>query len=672
MCTVIQYTPALDVARELAALWIVLVVLLAVLDDPGDVRGAQALVVRLELRDVDAVGPGVILLPLTVARIGESAVYHHAGDLDAPHHLDTVGSSTESLASRSRSSAPPDPHSTLSIHTITTRVPRSESMSSAPECYSGLEFPPPSCSTPLYNASKSLQPVCAPSESPQCVPRTAQRVFDRAQRCHHFLINIHASRESRDATAATYAPRCVAPEFFIAFLDFPWTAQHASESRVDASRSLVQVCTLHSATQPSRRLTLSWYSRHVPDASQALQASGPATAATRICTPPLCFINFALRHAINTPPAFKFWISRSREVVFALPALTHTHVNFGFGLPASAVAVASTRRVARCSREQVRAKLAFTLPPSGQQRAVNTLDLQFPQVTVHFALPPAAIVAVLVQLAHSCDLPGQSALTAQALTTTAALCLRRKGVQPHLVCTRCGVHKFAAALDRERSPSRWRIGKARLGEWGSRHAARVPHLELGYLNGAQLVLHPAFQLMLPTSSPMFSPTPPIAAHSTRMPHIRTRLRTRGRGACAASGSRVSRITRGFHEHPPRCHDGSGRFPSSGSRSRRARATAASIMRVLSASQPERCARGGWMHAAQVPQRARHLLRVGVRMRRVELRWRCAAQRRRRPPSPRGSHRAAIPIRTCTTYLLLLVHVCAATPAPNAGFFFFIK
>ncbi|KAJ6488374.1 hypothetical protein DFH09DRAFT_1377620 [Mycena vulgaris] len=696
-----EYTPALDVARELAALWIVLVVLLAVLDDPGDVRGAQALVVRLELRDVDAVGPGVILLPLTVARIGESAVCHHAGDLDAPHRLDTVGSSTESLASRSRSSAPPDPHSTLSIHTITTRVPRSESMSSTPECYSGLEFPPPSCSTPLCDASKSLQPVCAPSESPQCVPRTAQR------RCHHFLINIYDSRESRYPTAATYVPRCAAPEFFIAFLDFPWTAQHVYESRVDTSRSLVQVCTLHSATQPSLRPTLSfdfWCSRHVPDASQTVASDrrstrrasikrdaprtnyysifgvpATVTAATHIwsqnasallhqCarapstrqdapTPPTfncipCLhasastrppkpqhlnigfrvptsnvpLRFALPHAINAPPTFKFWISRSREVRFALPALnalsTPAHVDFGFGLPASAVTTRSTRRAAWGPREQVRAKLVLAPPPSGQQRAINMLDLQSPQATVHLALPTAAItpshheracqhsnsgfrapvteveltryharsrrrsaafkpwcftVTRNPQLAarplRTTCLSGplsyvplvlhqftptslQVAVLLKALTPTAALCVRRKGVQLHLVCTRCSVHKFAAALDRERSPSRWRIGTATLGEWRANTSALTK----------------------------FSPThsralDPHAAHSDTPAHSRS-LRM-----CGEWDGAASRSARGFHERGPRRHDDSGLFPSLESRSRRARAPAVSITRVGPTSLP---------------------------------------------------------------------------------------
>ncbi|KAJ6499863.1 hypothetical protein DFH09DRAFT_1336260 [Mycena vulgaris] len=104
---------------------------------------------------------------------------------------------------------------------------------------------------------------------------------------------------------------------------------------------------------------------------------------------------FALRHAINAPPTFKFWISRFREVAFALLALdalsTPAHVSFGFRLPASAVTAPSTRRAAWCSCEQVRAKLVLAPPPSGQQRAINTLDLQSPQATVHFVLPPAAI-----------------------------------------------------------------------------------------------------------------------------------------------------------------------------------------------------------------------------------------------------------------------------------------
>ncbi|KAJ6493836.1 hypothetical protein DFH09DRAFT_1337912 [Mycena vulgaris] len=82
-----------------------------------------------------------------------------------------------------------------------------------------------------------------------------------------------------------------------------------------------------------------------------------------------------------------------------------THINFGFGLPASAVTTPSTRRATAfllwiwCSREQVRAKLVFASPPSGQQRAINTslraptLDLQSPQATLHFVLPPAAIAS---------------------------------------------------------------------------------------------------------------------------------------------------------------------------------------------------------------------------------------------------------------------------------------
>ncbi|KAJ6488387.1 hypothetical protein DFH09DRAFT_1209644 [Mycena vulgaris] len=77
----------------------------------------------------------------------------------------------------------------------------------------------------------------------------------------------------------------------------------------------------------------------------------------------------------------------------------------------------------------------------------------------------------------------------------------------------------------------------RLREWGTRHAARVRALEPGYLHGAQLVLHP-------TSAP-----------STRMPHIRTRPRIHGRGACAASGeSHHARLPRA---RAPRRHDGSG-------------------------------------------------------------------------------------------------------------------
>ncbi|KAJ6526981.1 hypothetical protein DFH09DRAFT_1328308 [Mycena vulgaris] len=124
---------------------------------------------------------------------------------------------------------------------------------------------------------------------------------------------------------------------------------------------------------------------------------------------------FAPRHAINAQPAFKFWLSRSREVVFALPA----HVNFGFGLPASAATAPSTRRAAVfslwicCSREQARAEPAF-VPPSGQQHAIDTPPraptlwicsprkrqytsrvIFIPLLTscVQFAFPPAAIAS---------------------------------------------------------------------------------------------------------------------------------------------------------------------------------------------------------------------------------------------------------------------------------------
>ncbi|KAJ6527002.1 hypothetical protein DFH09DRAFT_1371537 [Mycena vulgaris] len=189
--------------------------------------------------------------------------------------------------------------------------------------------------------------------------------------------------------------------------------------------------------------------------------------------------NFALRHAITAPPTFKFWISRAREVAFAFPA----HVNFGFGLPASAVTTPSTRRAAWGS---LRAKLAFTLPPPGQQRAINTLDLQSPQAMVH----------------------------PQSLENRA--------------------------------------------------------------------------VSMPRESRALSP----AAPSTSMPHIRTRPRIRGRGACAASGMARSHIACGLHERAPCRYNGSGRFSWLESRSRRLHATAASITRVPSASRPERCARGG--------------------------------------------------------------------------------
>ncbi|KAJ6467235.1 hypothetical protein DFH09DRAFT_1345631 [Mycena vulgaris] len=127
-------------------------------------------------------------------------------------------------------------------------------------------------------------------------------------------------------------------------------------------------------------------SRHVPDAPRTVTSDRRSTRRAFIK-------RFALRHAITAPPSFKFWISRSREVVFALPTPTPAHVNFGFGLPASAVTSPLTRHAAVfllwiwCSRDQVRAKLAFAPPPSGQQRA-STFHLPSPQAT--FALPPAA------------------------------------------------------------------------------------------------------------------------------------------------------------------------------------------------------------------------------------------------------------------------------------------
>ncbi|KAJ6499871.1 hypothetical protein DFH09DRAFT_1375917 [Mycena vulgaris] len=212
---------------------------------------------------------------------------------------------------------------------------------------------------------------------------------------------------------------------------------------------------LDAATQPSLRPTLSfdfWCSRHVPDASQTVASDRRSTrraSIKRVCGAPIItrFLAFPpplrrvfsllhqrarelpanasgcanasdlylyilpSRERLDAPakaPIVKCWISRSREqrsvyfalrhainaprhlnsgfrvhasgVAFALPALTPAHVNFGFGLPANAGAAPSIRRAA----------LAFA-PPSGQQRAINALDVHSLQATVHFALPPAAI-----------------------------------------------------------------------------------------------------------------------------------------------------------------------------------------------------------------------------------------------------------------------------------------
>ncbi|KAJ6488376.1 hypothetical protein DFH09DRAFT_1339221 [Mycena vulgaris] len=195
------------------------------------------------------------------------------------------------------------------------------------------------------------------------------------------------------------------------FLHF-WRSPHRCNAYLNASALLHQCARelpanafdasdLQLYTLPSRKrldarakapIFKCWISRSREQGSAPFRAPSRHHRAADISRARFC--SFALRHAINTPPTFKFWISRSREVVFALPTLnalsTPVHVNFGFGLPASAVTAPLTRRAAWGPREQVRAKLAFTLPPSGQQRALNTLDSQSPQVTVHFVLPPAA------------------------------------------------------------------------------------------------------------------------------------------------------------------------------------------------------------------------------------------------------------------------------------------
>ncbi|KAJ6488382.1 hypothetical protein DFH09DRAFT_1377623 [Mycena vulgaris] len=252
--------------------------------------------------------------------------------------------------------------------------------------------------------------------------------------------------------------------------------------------------------------------------------------------------NFALRHAITAPPTFKFWISRAREVAFAFPA----HVNFGFGLPASAVTTPSTRRAAWGS---LRAKLAFTLPPPGQQRAINTLDLQSPQAMVHpmvdlqhswcFAVTrnpqlAARPLRTTCGAASAFPRPVDSALIAKA--TASARCVqqpRRKGVQPH---TGCSVHNF--------------------------HAARVPRLE------------------------------PSRALDQHAAHSDTPAHSRSWRMCGERDGAASHIACGLHERAPCRYNGSGRFSWLESRSRRLHATAASITRVPSASRPERCARGG--------------------------------------------------------------------------------
>ncbi|KAJ6488369.1 hypothetical protein DFH09DRAFT_1339213 [Mycena vulgaris] len=134
---------------------------------------------------------------------------------------------------------------------------------------------------------------------------------------------------------------------------------------------------------------------------------------TRFLAFPPPLRRLAPRHAINAPPKFKFWISCSPQVAFAPPALTPAHINFAFGLPASAVTAALSIFIVDLVFP--RAASRFAPPPSGQWRAINTPPraptlwiysprkrrytyvpsrvLFIPLLTsrVQFALPPAAI-----------------------------------------------------------------------------------------------------------------------------------------------------------------------------------------------------------------------------------------------------------------------------------------
>ncbi|KAJ6499889.1 hypothetical protein DFH09DRAFT_1444956 [Mycena vulgaris] len=688
-----MYTPALDVARELATLWIVLVVLLAVLD-VGCTGGAgarrAAWVTRRggcwSLGDLAAFGLGVDAV--REERVGSChrAVEVEEGGINDQMITSTTASSQFAITPATSTRHRRLQHRVAGIPGTTFNVQHPCDRNTRPT--EGVNVLRPRMllrigilPTKLLDAAVQrvkitpaglrafrITSIRAPNASAR--PRFFLH-FGRSRgplsvysRCHH-LINIHASRESRYAIAATYAPRCAAPEFFIAFLDFPWTAQ-----RVRIARRCIKI----NSSSP-----------HAPQRN--------ATVA-----PPYIIIRFLL-----LPPPSRRVSNALRVVAFTLPALNAlSHVNFGFGLPASAVAErlgvpASWVYLAFTplpSGQRPRKTVRFALPPAAiapshheRARQYSNFGFRVPATEFTFAPrprhldfsilgfpqyfsfgfkhpaseymasttpyeasapvacghhrrthstplpPPFSIVFVAIPTLYVKDDPASAHNLPPALATPPAPTSPSSSTNllPRLCRSMCSCHQRIPAnlakteLSTVRSqlkqrPGRdvcddhddhdaKRIGRATLGEWRARvglHAARVPRLEPGYLD---------------------------AAPWTGMPHIRTRPRIRGRCACAASdvGPQVELISlltpapiqdETFSTTPaplapaPQVPTRAPRFPRGGdSYDRPSRGAAGSLHTsrngrfpsLESRSRRARTTAASWTHAAQVPQSARHLL-----------------------------------------------------------------
>ncbi|KAJ6499867.1 hypothetical protein DFH09DRAFT_1444923 [Mycena vulgaris] len=268
---------------------------------------------------------------------------------------------------------------------------------------------------------------------------------------------------------------------------------------------------------------------------------GPATAATRIW-PPRCFVNMrvsfprtpstrrasdlylhtlpprerldapakapifkcwisrsreqALRHAINAPPTFKFWISRSREVAFAFPA----HVNFRFGLPASAVTAPSTRRAVAAAAQQTNRTTFQLKNPFSALPASNLILGASPS---QLAARPLRTTSLSRPL---CLTPPATTSPSRALSSSSNLLL------PLQVAV-----LVRPAHSRDRSTLGSQLKQRPRRDVCNNRGAKPQSLE----NQA---------VSMPRESRALSPAAPL----TSMPHIRTRPRIRGRGACAAS------------------------------------------------------------------------------------------------------------------------------------------
>ncbi|KAJ6526995.1 hypothetical protein DFH09DRAFT_1371529 [Mycena vulgaris] len=353
---------------------------------------------------------------------------------------------------------------------------------------------------------------------------------------------------------------------------------------------------------------------------------------------PRATFRFALRHAIAAPPTFKFWISRSREVGFtrlALDALSAPcMLILDLGFP-RALSPGHRRAVRWYFYYGSGAPVVFAPPPSGQQRAINMLDLQAPQATVYFALPPAAIQTTnrttfqlnnpfsALPASNLCDnMGGRGCALAYPMVdlqhSLGASPSPETHSSPRGLCARLVVQP---AHSRDRStlrsqlkvrnldllhphlykpshPTKQRPRRDVCNNRGAKVCSRIRGAACTNLQprstgnvapvaGESGSFHAARVPRLEPEYVTFSPThnralDPHAAHADTPAHSRS-WRMCGE---------PSRIARGLHERARRRHDGSGRFPWLESHSRRVHATAASITRVPSASRPERCARGG--------------------------------------------------------------------------------